>query len=65
MPRAFGRLTSRFILSGLSECNTISFVMRCVDCRGECGLLGLEVLSDRRIVASAVFARDILVGRVD
>jgi hypothetical protein len=25
--RAFGLLTSRFILSGLSECNTISFVM--------------------------------------
>jgi hypothetical protein len=23
MPRAFGRLISRFILSGLSECNTI------------------------------------------
>jgi hypothetical protein len=40
----------------------ISFVMRCVDCRGECGLCqvikqdaGLDVLS----------ARDILVGRVD
>jgi hypothetical protein len=27
-------------------------------------LIGLEVLSDRRIVASALFARDILVGRV-
>jgi hypothetical protein len=26
-----------FILSGLSECNTISFVMRCVNCHGECG----------------------------
>jgi hypothetical protein len=34
---SFGRLTSRFILSGLNECNTISFVMRCVYCRGECG----------------------------
>jgi hypothetical protein len=30
-----------------------------------CLLMGLEVLSDRRIVASALFARDILVGRVD
>jgi hypothetical protein len=30
-----------------------------------CLLIGLEVLSDRRIVASALFARDILVGRVD
>jgi hypothetical protein len=30
-----------------------------------CLLIGLEVLSDRKIVASAVFARDILVGRVD
>jgi hypothetical protein len=30
-----------------------------------CLLIGLEVLSDRRIVASAIFARDILVGRVD
>jgi hypothetical protein len=28
-------------------------------------LIGLEVLSERRIVASALFARDILVGRVD
>jgi hypothetical protein len=28
-------------------------------------LLGLEVLSDRRIVTSVLFARDILVGRVD
>jgi hypothetical protein len=27
--------------------------------------IGLEVLSGRRIVASALFARDILVGRVD
>jgi hypothetical protein len=27
----------QFILSGWSERNTISFVMRCVDCRGECG----------------------------
>jgi hypothetical protein len=30
-----------------------------------CLLIGLEVLSDRRIVASALFARDILVGRLD
>jgi hypothetical protein len=30
-----------------------------------CLLIGLEVLSDRRIVASALFAGDILVGRVD
>jgi hypothetical protein len=30
-----------------------------------CLLIGLEVLSDRRIVASALFARDILVGMVD
>jgi hypothetical protein len=30
-----------------------------------CLLIGLEVLSDRRIVASAFFARDILVGRVN
>jgi hypothetical protein len=30
-----------------------------------CLLIGLEVLSDRRIVASALFARNILVGRVD
>jgi hypothetical protein len=30
-----------------------------------CLRIGLEVLSDRRIVASALFARDILVGRVD
>jgi hypothetical protein len=30
-----------------------------------CLLIGLEELSDRRIVASALFARDILVGRVD
>jgi hypothetical protein len=30
-----------------------------------CLLIGLEVLSDRRIVPSAIFARDILVGRVD
>jgi hypothetical protein len=30
-----------------------------------CLLIGLEVLSDRRIVASALFTRDILVGRVD
>jgi hypothetical protein len=37
MPRAFGRLASQLILSGLSECSTISFVMRCVDYRGECG----------------------------
>jgi hypothetical protein len=35
---AFGRLISRLILSGLSACNTISFVMRCVDYRRECGL---------------------------
>jgi hypothetical protein len=28
-------------------------------------LIGLEVLSDRRIVASALFARNILVGRVN
>jgi hypothetical protein len=25
----------------LSECNTISFVMMCVDCREECGLCQL------------------------
>jgi hypothetical protein len=30
-----------------------------------CILIGLEVLSDRRIVTSTLFARDILVGRVD
>jgi hypothetical protein len=30
-----------------------------------CPLTGLEVLSDRRTVASALFARDTLVGRVD
>jgi hypothetical protein len=30
-----------------------------------CLLIGLEVLSHRRIVDSALFARDILVGRVD
>jgi hypothetical protein len=36
-----GRLTSRFILSGLSGCNTILFVMRCVDCHGECDLCQL------------------------
>jgi hypothetical protein len=30
-----------------------------------CLLIGIEVLSDRRIVASFLFARDILVGRVD
>jgi hypothetical protein len=30
-----------------------------------CLLLGLEVLSDRRIIASALFTGDILVGRVD
>jgi hypothetical protein len=30
-----------------------------------CLLTGLEVLSDRRIFASALFVRDILVGRVD
>jgi hypothetical protein len=30
-----------------------------------CLITGLEVLSDRRIVACALFARDILVGRVD
>jgi hypothetical protein len=30
-----------------------------------CLLIGLEVLSGRRIVASALFALDILVGRVD
>jgi hypothetical protein len=30
-----------------------------------CLLIGLEVLSDRRIVASALFARDILVSRVN
>jgi hypothetical protein len=73
MPRAFGRFTSRFILSGLSESSTILFVMRYVDCRGECGrcqlmmqdLIGLEVLSNRRIVASTLFAREVLVGRVD
>jgi hypothetical protein len=31
----------------------------------KCLLIGLEVLSDTRIVASALFARDILVGKVD
>jgi hypothetical protein len=30
-----------------------------------CLLIGLELISDRRIVANAPFARDILVGRVD
>jgi hypothetical protein len=30
-----------------------------------CLLIGLEVLSDRRIVATALLARDILVGMVD
>jgi hypothetical protein len=30
-----------------------------------CLLIGLEVLSDRIIVAIALFARDILAGRVD
>jgi hypothetical protein len=30
-------LYSRFILSDLSECNTVSFVMWCVECRGWCG----------------------------
>jgi hypothetical protein len=30
-----------------------------------CLLIGLEVLSDSRIVASAIFARDILVDKVD
>jgi hypothetical protein len=30
-----------------------------------CLLIGLEVLSDKRIVASALFARDIMDGRVD
>jgi hypothetical protein len=30
-----------------------------------CLIIGFEVLSERRIVASALFARDILVGRVD
>jgi hypothetical protein len=30
-----------------------------------CLLIGLEVLFDKRIVASALFARDIMVGRVD
>jgi hypothetical protein len=34
-------------------------------CDSRCLLIGLEVHSDRRIVASALFARDILVGRVD
>jgi hypothetical protein len=33
-------------------------------CDARCLLVGLEVLSDRRIIASALFARDILVGRV-
>jgi hypothetical protein len=41
IPRAFGRLTSQFILSGLNESNTISFVMVCVECRGECGFCQL------------------------
>jgi hypothetical protein len=31
----------------------------------KCLLIGLAVLSNRRIVASALFARDIVVGRVD
>jgi hypothetical protein len=30
-----------------------------------CLLIGLKVLSDRRIVTNALFARDILAGRVD
>jgi hypothetical protein len=30
-----------------------------------CLLIGLEVLFDRRIVASVLFVRDILVGRID
>jgi hypothetical protein len=30
-----------------------------------CLLIGLEVLSDRRIVASFFYARDILVGKVE
>jgi hypothetical protein len=70
MPLACGRLTSQLILSGWSECNTISFVMRYVDCHGECGrcrlmMQGLEILSDWRIVGNALFAWGILAGRVD
>jgi hypothetical protein len=35
------------------------------DYDASCLLIGLDVLFDRRIVTSALFARDILVGRVD
>jgi hypothetical protein len=68
MPFASGRLTSLFILRGWSECNTFSFVMWYVawawklwplsgyDAR--CLLMGLEV-------ANALFARNILCGRID
>jgi hypothetical protein len=69
---AFGRLTSQFILSDSSECNTILFVIWYIDCRGEWGrcqfmmqdVIGLEVLSHKRIVVNALFARVILVDRV-
>jgi hypothetical protein len=67
MPHAFGRLTSRIILSGLSECHTNAvrrlpwrvWPLPAYDAR--CLLKGLEVLSD----TNALFAREILVGKVD
>jgi hypothetical protein len=53
--------------------NFIRYVVRRLTCRewplpaydARCFLISLEVLSDRRIVANALFAWDILVGRVD
>jgi hypothetical protein len=45
-------VASQLILSGLSY-------------NARCLIIGLEVLSDRRIFVSALFARDILVGMVD
>jgi hypothetical protein len=69
MPLAF----DQFILSDWSEYNFIRYAVLRLPWRvwplpaydARFLLIGLEVLSDRRIVASTLFARKILAGRVD
>jgi hypothetical protein len=66
MPLAFGRITritSQFIRYAVRRLAWRVWPLPAYDAR--CLLIGLEVLSDSRIVAIFLSARDILAGKVD
>jgi hypothetical protein len=66
MHRACGRLIRRYIRRGLNAFNTTGLgwtTQPLLSYESRCLLLGLEVLSDRRKIAAALFVRDILCVR--